>query len=242
MKRQYLGDAKDSFKWDYHDHLTRELGYPTLNIVLMMNDDDGTTQGCSPPERYPANNGVLALCRELRGKRKNRCCPALIDQLPMKTNSSYSVEFHNDCHKRSHPFSISNRREYFDGFRGDKDQVVLVDPDIGFEPLKSSYDERHVRFREINRIAEQISGISAVSVFQFSRRGQKKGEFKERYEYIRKQLRGFTTAIYWDVHVMFVLLCQSKDQIQKIHEINQCYRQQILSRRTDFADKLLTVM
>ncbi len=34
MKRRYLGDAKDAFKWDYHDHLMRALGYAELEVVL----------------------------------------------------------------------------------------------------------------------------------------------------------------------------------------------------------------
>jgi len=40
MKKQYLGDSKDSFKWDYHDFLAGELNYPVLNIMLMMTPDD----------------------------------------------------------------------------------------------------------------------------------------------------------------------------------------------------------
>jgi len=43
MKLQYLGDSKDSFKWDYHDFLARGLGYSKFTIALMMtpDDDDG---------------------------------------------------------------------------------------------------------------------------------------------------------------------------------------------------------
>ena len=136
MKREHLGDAKDRFKWDYHDHLTRKLGYSTLNVVLMMTDDDDTPHGSSPPGDYPASDGVLELYRKLRHKR----CPALIGRLPGKTGSSYSVEFH----KGNPPFRDCReyRREYFDGFKGDKDQVVFVDPDTGFEPPGGG-DERH---------------------------------------------------------------------------------------------------
>ena len=49
MKLQYLGDSKDSFKWDYHDFLVAELGYPLLNIALMMTPDDAGNDGQSHP-------------------------------------------------------------------------------------------------------------------------------------------------------------------------------------------------
>lgn len=54
MKLQYLGDSKDSFKWDYHDYLIRELGYPVLVIGLMLTPDDDTNHGQSDPSQYPA--------------------------------------------------------------------------------------------------------------------------------------------------------------------------------------------
>jgi len=37
MKRQFLGDSNDSFKWDYHDYLATRLGYPQLS------EDEGVT-------------------------------------------------------------------------------------------------------------------------------------------------------------------------------------------------------
>jgi hypothetical protein len=33
MKRQYLGDSKDSFKWDYLDFMTRTLGFHYFQVV-----------------------------------------------------------------------------------------------------------------------------------------------------------------------------------------------------------------
>jgi hypothetical protein len=36
MKRQYLGDSKDSFKWDYLHFFVEKLGYSQLKIAWMM--------------------------------------------------------------------------------------------------------------------------------------------------------------------------------------------------------------
>ena len=235
MKDQYLGDSKDSFKWDYHDYLTRELGYSTLKLALMRTKDDGTCHGNSPPEDYPAREEVLALCGELQQKcEQEKRDLSLLCHLPLKTGAAYSVHLHNG----DRYFAVASRWGYFEGFCGGRSQVVFVDPDIGFEPPKSSYDERHVQFCEINRIVEQVSKESVVSIFQFSRRGQKKEEFKKRHESIRERLCGFTTAIYWDVKVMFVLLSQSQELIRRIYNINHCYRRMVLSRRSGFEDKL----
>jgi hypothetical protein len=33
MKRQYLGNSRDHFKWDYHDQLVRALGADELQVV-----------------------------------------------------------------------------------------------------------------------------------------------------------------------------------------------------------------
>ena len=59
MKLQYLGDSKDSFKWDYHDFLVSELEYPLLNIALMMTLDDGGNDGKTHPSLSPARDEII---------------------------------------------------------------------------------------------------------------------------------------------------------------------------------------
>ena len=230
MNKQYLGNSKDSFKWDYHDFLTRGLGYSTLNVVLMMTQDDESGDGKDSPEDYPARDEVVKLCRDLRKSRD----PALLHCLPERTGAAYSVELHKgDCCFTTASRQEASRQEYFEGFRGDEDQVVLVDPDVGFEPQKCT--ERHVRFCEIDRIVRQISNESVVSVFQAFSREDADGQYKR----IRDGLNGLeTTAICWSGKVMFVLLSQSKDRIRRVREINENYRRCVLSRRPDFKKNL----
>ena len=59
MKLQYLGDSKDSFKWDYHDYLTNVICYNTLNILLMMTPDDKTGEGKTKPDWFPARKDII---------------------------------------------------------------------------------------------------------------------------------------------------------------------------------------
>lgn len=66
MKLQYLGDSKDSFKWDYHDFLVSKLEYPLLNIALMMTPDDGGNDGKTEPSSFPAKGEIIEFCHSLK--------------------------------------------------------------------------------------------------------------------------------------------------------------------------------
>lgn len=59
MKLQYLGDSKDSFKWDYLDSLVGALGYDRLKIAWMMTSDDQGPDGKTSPEHFPARPEIL---------------------------------------------------------------------------------------------------------------------------------------------------------------------------------------
>src|SRR3989338_5465608 len=107
MKLQYLGDSKDSFKWDYHDYLAQGLRYPFLNIVLMMTPDDESNEGKSPPSLFPARTEIVEFCEHLQKKRSIEA----VRRLPEITGSSYTIKFHNE----SASITNQNRRQYFSG-------------------------------------------------------------------------------------------------------------------------------
>jgi hypothetical protein len=67
---QYLGDSKDSFKWDYHDYLATQLRMPQLTVAFMLTPDDATGEGGTDPEWFPARDEVIAFCGELRARRE----------------------------------------------------------------------------------------------------------------------------------------------------------------------------
>ena len=208
MKLQYLGDSKDSFKWDYHDFLTATMGYPLLNIALMMTPDDGGNDGKSHPTLFPARSQVIDFCHLLRASRSIEA----IKTLPVKTGSSYKINLHNSG---THFF---DRRIYFSNLNGLENQVLFLDPDNGFEPEKSR-NEKHVAYRDITHILEQVPEESIVSVFQHHRRKCFPDDFariKERLEF------GFSTAIYWQ-SLMFVQITKSEIALEKVFEINKLY-------------------
>ena len=210
MKLQYLGDSKDSYKWDFHDYLVTSLGYELLNIVLMMTPDDGGNHGSSKPSKYPARPQIIDFCNSLRDNRRL----SDLHLLPTVCKSGYAVQLHSEDHIESGP----RRREYFNGFSRDSDQVVLIDPDNGFEPQKS-YSDKHLLFSELDSILSQISERSVVSVFQHFRRKPFAQDFLEISERI---LIGYATAVYWH-SLMFVLVTRSFDVHNQLVSANEDY-------------------
>jgi hypothetical protein len=213
MKQQYLGDSKDSFKWDYHDYLTSALGFFTLNVVLMLTPDDDSNQGETHPLLFPARKSVIDFCCDLRRHRKIQ----LIKKLPSAAGSKYLVELH----KGETYFKKNGRKEYFSGFSGAKRQVVFLDPDNGFEPEKSS-NEKHVLYSDVEAILDQTSNDTVISVFQVFRRIP----FCEDFDRIKKRLpSGYAAAIYWH-SLMFVSISKTKEAIERVGAINYQYSHQ----------------
>ncbi|MGB5216865.1 MAG: hypothetical protein WBN66_01075 [Smithella sp.] len=213
MKLQYLGDSRDSFKWDYHDYLTSSLSYPLFNVALMMTPDDKTNEGSTKPHIYKkASSEIINLCRDLK-KHKD---VELITQLPSRTNADYEVALHKD----STHITNNNRREYFSDITCEKKQVFFLDPDNGFEPEKK-YSAKHVLYSDIENILGQISEQSIISVFQYFRRVP----FPTDFARIRQRLiSGYASAIYWH-SLMFVAISKSEKIIDKVRSVNRKYSQ-----------------
>lgn len=210
MKLQYLGDSKDSFKWDYHDFLVSELKYPLLNIALMMTPDDDGNDGRTQPSLFPASGEVIDFCQYLR---KNRSINS-IKTLPQKTGASYQVALHNN----GKYITNENRAEYFSDINQAKRQLLFLNPDNGFEP-ENSINEKHVGYNDIISILDQLSSETVVSIFQHHRRIS----FPIDFSRIRERIKsGYSTAIYWH-SLMFVAIAKSKETIERVRTANKKY-------------------
>lgn len=209
MKLQFLGDSKDSFKWDYHDYLTGELNYPCLTVALMLTPDDAGTHGKTKAESFPATTPVLRFCRDLQNDRTVE----RLKTLPRYTGGAYELILHREGSR------MTDRADYFAGFDSTRAQVVFLDPDNGFEPEKSWGDE-HIRYPDIARVLEQVSETSIVSVFHHFRRVS----FPEDFAQIRARLGDaiHSTAIYWH-SLMFVAVGRSERAIEAVAVANEKY-------------------
>jgi len=210
MKLQYLGDSKDSFKWDYHDFLVSELKYSLLNIALMMTPDDDGNDGRTHPSLFPARQEVIDFCQYLRANRSVNS----IKLLPQKTGASYRVALHNN----GEYIINGNRATYFSNISRESHQLLFLDPDNGFEPEQSITD-KHVGYGDVSRILEQVSRETVVSIFQHHRRLS----FPDDFDRIRQRITsGYSTAIYWHA-LMFVAIAKSKKTVERVTTANKKY-------------------
>lgn len=209
MKRQYLGDSRDSFKWDYHHYLVCELGYPELQVVWMMTADDGGTDGRTLPELFPARPEIVTFCNRLRISRD----PKELVNLPKTTSARYNVRLFGPDEQ----FINRQRGTYF--AKCDlSSSVVFLDPDNGFEPEKSC-SKKHVGYADVEALLKRIPSSGVISVFQHFRRQP----FQEDFGRIRERLQsGFTTALYWHA-LMFVAVTPSREICNRVLQVNRAY-------------------
>jgi len=210
LKRQYLGDARDAFKWEYQDLLCRKLGYSELQIVPMLTPDDKTSEGSLHSTKFAAAPEIHNFCEMLRGSR------SIIDlkQLPSITGADYRVRLH----KPETTFLDFERDAYFSNLHTASDQLVFVDPDIGFEPR--GRHEKHVAFANVESLLNQVSEGSAISVYQHKRRTE---PFRKTLEGVRRRLSNVHSAAIFDHNVMFITFSRSRSVIDRIVRINEEY-------------------
>ncbi|MDD9811181.1 MAG: hypothetical protein OXU71_05640 [Gammaproteobacteria bacterium] len=226
MKLQYLGDSKDAFKWDYLDFLARKMEMD-LHVIPMLTPDDGSGQGSTPSSLFPASGDVDTFCDMLRECQKlERIC-----KLPQYTGGCYEVQLHKPTVKFCH----SEREEYFSTieFVPNQKQIVFLDPDIGFQPARSTPNEKHVKYSDMEIIWSQIHEESIVVVFQHGR--LRFVPFCEHYKEIRDGLNRFgifhSTALFWSNKLMFVAIGKSSGQIKKVHNANIKYQKEKYQRK-----------
>jgi hypothetical protein len=210
MKRQFLGDSKDSFKWDYHDALATALGFSALEVLPMLTADDAGGHGATATSLYPARAEILDLCRELRASRDM----GLVTGMPRRTGGEYVV----GLHQPDRYFSCAQRGDYFAGLPTGPGLLVFADPDNGFEPAKSR-SERHLAYTDVDNILGQLPARSLLSVFHHFRRVR----FSEDFARIRSRLAAYaTTAVCWH-SVMFVAVSASAPMINTVRRFNREY-------------------
>jgi hypothetical protein len=209
MKLQYLGDSKDSFKWDYHGYLTSKLACQKLNIILMLTPDDNTRDGRTHPELFPARTEIISFCHELRRERDVQ----LLRGLPRVTRASYVV----DLHRPGTYYARQSGREYFSELSSEGQCLFFLDPDNGFEPETSN--DKHVLYADVAGILKLMPGASVISVFQHFRRIP----FEMDFARIKQHLAHLhVSAVYWHF-LMFVTVAKTKSAIERVVAANYEY-------------------
>ena len=229
MRKQYLGDKKDAFKWDYLNFLVKKLEFSRLRILLMLTTDECEKHKESRPENFcGACETIYALCRKLKkSKTDGWRFLELIKELPGE-GGGYTIDF---CGKERVFFSCSERHRYFEVPKFGDGELVFADPNTGFEPPKSRSNCNHICYDDVGKLIELMPSSSLLCIFQDAKRGQSKGNFPGRFYAISKQLANlkgctaavYSTAVYWDVNTMFVVLSKSERMIREVRGFNKEY-------------------
>ena len=225
MRRQYLGDKKDVFKWDYLNFLIGKLGFSALRILLMLTEDEHKKHVASKPREFlGACEKIYALCEKLaEAKTDTWRFLELIKNLPGESGG-YVVDF---CGREKQYFSCSERGRYFRGLKVGEKELVFVDPNTGFKPM-SGGSCNHVYYEDVDKLLDLIPQSSLICVFQDAKQGQRTGEFPSRFCDINAKLKKrvpdvFAAAVCWDVKTMLIVLGKCQSTIACVRSINRAY-------------------
>ncbi|MDA8014604.1 MAG: hypothetical protein MPK09_03195 [Gammaproteobacteria bacterium] len=222
MKLQYLGDAKDAFKWDYLSFLAEKVGARSLHYISMLAPEEEKKQGNASPRSFPAlNNETTKTCvcwQQMRRANEKK----MID------------DFYKGLRRllRHHGCDFLHVHKLIGGtadIAQAKGQLVFVDPDTGFEPKTAG--KEHVRYDDIETIWPFGNDTNDTIVVVFQNAKRLKGGFGIHYKEIRKKLDSkcsdsHSTALSWN-QVMFVALAKSSARIQKVQKANIDYKRRV---------------
>ena len=166
MKLQYLGDARDAFKWDLlHWMCTKSSPrFDKMIFVPMLTPDiEKSNEGKIPHQQF-----------ECRGFIR-----PFLDSLKKEPRSLERIAALGVVEQNEPPFNVSviaptkyigtgnMRAEYWSGFEPEKlkNAIIFFDPDNGFE-TKTQNKAKWVRHSELKHFLSRLPQTSVVVVYQ----------------------------------------------------------------------------
>ena len=171
MKLQFLGDSRDSFKWDLLHHMVTqaEPSFDRLLFVPMLTaDDPELPHGTTPAGRFSCRPKILNFVESLRTQ------PRGLERVARLGSINELPQFKVEIFQPSRELGFGWLRvQYWREFVSLPlaDALIFLDPDNGFESAKTA-GEQHVRFGEIELLLQSVPDSSAICVFQYRPQGQ----------------------------------------------------------------------
>lgn len=164
MKLQYLGDARDSFKWDLLHYVATESvpHFEELHVVPMLTGPDSRPHGNTPPEWFDCRPQILPFVHGLREEPRNLENIVGLGQIPGL------AQLHVTLHHPERSFADgATRQAYFADLAPQAQRsIVFLDPDTGLGPTGRAGTTR-VGFDEATEILESLNEESVLAIFQY---------------------------------------------------------------------------
>lgn len=162
MKLQYLGDSRDSFKWDLLHFAVTNTNLTRLYYVPWLTPNDPVPiHGNMQPNRFPCRQEILEFNRRLRVAKDL----SMIGELGKISGlGSFDVHlFHPERYVEPGP----DRNRYLSDFAPEtlRGTLVFLDPDNGFETT-TQRGVKWVRYQEIEAVLKRVPEDSAIVVYQ----------------------------------------------------------------------------
>jgi len=166
MKLQYLGDARDAFKWDLM-HWTCTKSSPRFDqlvyVPMLTPDKKETNEGKTPDDWFDCRAFIRPFVVSLREEPRSLERISALGSVE-QDEPSFKVSLFNPARYLE---SGNKRTDYWAGFAPDKceNSVVFFDPDIGFE-TKTQHGPKWILHAEVKRFLALLPMTSVAVVYQ----------------------------------------------------------------------------
>lgn len=163
MKLQYLGDARDAFKWDLLHWICTDACFSTLVFVpLLTPDDEGSGEGLIPHHRFKCQDFIRPFLDSLKEEPRSLARISKLGAL----NPEKQFRVHVFAPDRLIG-SGSRRGDYWADLDPGKleNSVVFFDPDNGYE-TKTQRGPKWIEHGELKSLLESLPETSVAVVYQ----------------------------------------------------------------------------
>jgi len=166
MKLQYLGDARDAFKWDLLHWICTKSSPRFANLIfvpMLTPDSENSTEGKTPNKWFQCREFIRPFINSLKKE------PRSLERISaLESVEQNAPSFHVSLFSLSRYIEPDNRRnDYWVGFTPEEyeNSVVFFDPDNGFE-TKTQHGTKWMRHTEVKHFLSRLPKSSVVVVYQ----------------------------------------------------------------------------
>jgi hypothetical protein len=188
VKLQYLGDARDAFKWDLLHWICTTSRFSNLVFVpLLTPDEEGSTEGQTLHQQFACKGFIRPF----------------LDSLKLAPRSLAKIAGLGEAHSESSfPVTVfapdriigtgSLRASYWNDFEACShvNSIVFFDPDNGYE-TKTRRGPKWIRHDELKAVLGELPESSVALVYQH----KPHRKWRDLFDDLREELRYAHTAV-----------------------------------------------